>query len=153
MGFNRCTKQLLLFGPPSLGAFGFTNTWTNQGIAQLQLLLGHLCKNEEIGELTNILLETLQLVIGSPLPLFHYPLTQVMKFCTHNWLLNIWEFLLSIHSTIHLERAWILELQRTNDVSLMDSFMMHLPHLPPKTPTRCSRGRHGYRAKPQEGKV
>ena len=25
MGFNRCTKQLLLFGPPLLGAFGLTN--------------------------------------------------------------------------------------------------------------------------------
>ena len=80
-------------------------TWTNQGIALIQLLLGHLCKNEEIGELTNTLLETLQLVIGSSLPLFHYPLSQVLKYCTRNWLLNVWEFLLSIHGTIHLERA------------------------------------------------
>jgi hypothetical protein len=132
MGFNCCTKQLLLFGPPSLGAFGFTNTWTNQGIAQIQLLLGHLRKNEEIGKLTHILLETLQLVIGSSLPLFHYPLTQVLKYCTRNWLLNVWEFLTSIQGKIHLERAWKLELQRTNDVSLMDSFMRHLPHLPLK---------------------
>ena len=35
MGNNRCTKRLLLFGPPSLGALGFTNTWTDQGIAQV----------------------------------------------------------------------------------------------------------------------
>ena len=130
--FNQSAKQLLLFGPPSLSAFSFTNTWTNQGIAQIQLLLGHLRKNEEIGVLTNILLETLQLVIGSSLPHFHYPLTQVLKYCTHNWFLNVWDFLLSIHGTIHLERAWKLELQRTNDVSLMDSFMMHVPHLPPQ---------------------
>ena len=70
----------LLFGPPSLSAIGFTNTWTDQGITQIKLLLGHLRKNEEIGVLTNILWETLQLVIGSSLPLFHYPLTQVLKF-------------------------------------------------------------------------
>ena len=31
-----------------------------------------------------------------------------------------------------------LELQCTNDVSLMDSFMMHLPHLPPKTLKRLN---------------
>ena len=37
MGINRCTKQLLLFGPTSLGAIGFTNTWIDQGIAQVQL--------------------------------------------------------------------------------------------------------------------
>ena len=73
MGFNRSTKQLLLFGPPSLGAIGFTNTWTDQSIAQIQLLLGHLCKNKEIGVLIKILLETLQLVIGSSLLLFHFP--------------------------------------------------------------------------------
>jgi hypothetical protein len=72
-------------------------------------------------------------VIGSSLPLFHYPLTQVLKYCTCNWLPYIWEFLTSIHGKIHLERAWKLEPQRTNDDSLMDSFMMHLPHLPPKT--------------------
>ena len=105
MGFNCCTKHLLLFGSLSLGAFGFTNKWTNQGIAQIQLILGHLRKNEEFGVLTNIILETLQLVIGSSLPLFHYPLTQVLKFCTSNWLLNVWKFLISIHGTIHLERA------------------------------------------------
>ena len=128
--FNQSAKQLLLFGPPSLSAFGFTNTWTDQDIAQIQLLPAHLCKNEEIGVLTNIILQTLQLVIWSSLPLFHYPLTQVLKFCTRNWLLNVWEFLISIHGIIHLERAWKLELQCTNDVSLMDSFMMHLPHFP-----------------------
>ena len=33
MGINRCTKQTLRFGPPSLGALGFTNTCTDQGIA------------------------------------------------------------------------------------------------------------------------
>jgi hypothetical protein len=133
MGFNQCTKQLLLFWPPSLGLVGFTNKSTNQGIAQIQLFLGHLRKNEEIGVLTNILLETLQLVIGSSFPLFHYPLTQVLRFCTRNWLLNVWEFLISIHGTIHLERAWKFELQCTNNVFLMDSFMMHVPHFPPKT--------------------
>ena len=59
MGINRCTKQLLLFGPTSLGATGFTNTWTDQGIAQVQLLMGHLRQHEEIGQLTIILLEIL----------------------------------------------------------------------------------------------
>ena len=108
------------------------------GHCTTQLLLGHLHKNEEIGVLTNILLETLQLVIGSSLPLFHYPLTQVLKYCTRNWLLNVWEFLLSIHGTIYLERAWKLEPQRTNNVFLMDSCMMHVPHLPPKTLKRLN---------------
>ena len=44
-----CTKQTLLFGPPSLGALAFTNTWTDQGIAKVQLLLGHLRQDANIG--------------------------------------------------------------------------------------------------------
>ena len=90
MGINKCTKRLLLFGPPSLGGLGFTNTWTDQGIAQVQLLLGHLCQGQEIGQLLQVLMETLQMVIGSSLPLFHYPIQQVLKFCHCNWLLNVW---------------------------------------------------------------
>ena len=96
MGTNKCTKRLLLFGPPSLGALGFTNTWTDQGIVQIQLLLGHLRQGQEIGQLLQVLMETLQMVIGSSLPLFHYPIHQILMFYHCNWLLNVWEFLLSI---------------------------------------------------------
>jgi hypothetical protein len=111
MGINRCTKQLLLFGPTSLGAIGFTNTWTDQGIAQVQLLMGHLRQQGEIGQLAIILLEILQLVIGSVLPLFSYPLSQVLKYCQRTWLLHVWDFLVSIEDTIHMEHKWTLAIQ------------------------------------------
>jgi hypothetical protein len=133
MGFNRNTKQLILFGPPSLGAIGFTNTWTDQGIAQVQLFLGQIRKKEEIGLLLHIIMENLQLVIGSSHPLFTYPLLQVLKFCPRNWIINVWDFLWSINGTIQLEKSWHLETQRTNDLFLMDTIMNHLPHFPPKT--------------------
>ena len=111
MGVNRCTKQTLLFGPPSLGALGFTNTWTDQGIAQVQLLLGHLHQDADIGKLMQIVMENLQLLIGSALPLFQYPVKQVLQFCSRNWILNVWDFVLSIGGRIHVERAWILKAQ------------------------------------------
>ena len=132
MGSNRCNKQLLLFGPTSLCAIGFTNTWTDQGIAQVQLLMGHLRQQREIGQLTIILLEILQLVIGSVLPLFSYPLLQVLKYCQRTWLLNAWDFLVSFEGTIHLEHKWTLAIQQTHDVFLMDAIMNHTPHFPPK---------------------
>jgi hypothetical protein len=99
VGINKCTKRLLLFGIPSLGALGFTNTWTDQEIAQVQLLLGHLRQGQETGQLLQALMETLQMVIGSSLPLFHYPIHQILKFCHRNWLLNVWEFLFSIQGS------------------------------------------------------
>ena len=138
MGINRCTKQTLLFGPPSLGALGFTNTWTDQGIAQVQLLLGHLHQDADIGELMQIVMENLHLVIGSALPLFQYPVTQVLQLCSRNWLLNVWDFVLSISGIIYLERAWVLEAQQVNDVFLMDQFTFHIPHFTSKTHKRLN---------------
>ena len=44
-------QKLLLFGPPSLGCFGFTDKYTDQGINQLQLFIGHIQLNQEIGTL------------------------------------------------------------------------------------------------------
>ena len=133
MGINRCTKQTLLFGPPSLGALGFTNTWTEQGIAQVQLLLGRLHLDADIGKLMQIVMENLQQVIGSALHLFQYPVKQVLQSSSRNWLLNIWDIVLSIGGRIHLERAWVLEAQQVNDVFLMDQLTSHTPHFTPKT--------------------
>jgi Reverse transcriptase (RNA-dependent DNA polymerase) len=70
MGINRNTKRLLIFGPPLLGGLGFTDTFTDQGISQLQAFIGHIRLNQDIGCLVHILLEHLQLHIGSEDPLF-----------------------------------------------------------------------------------
>ena len=68
MGFNAKTKRLLFFGPPSLGCFGFTDTYTDQGISQVQMFLSsHMRHQDEVGILLQILLEDLQLIIGLPL--------------------------------------------------------------------------------------
>ena len=132
MGINRCTKHLLLCCPTSLGTIGFTNTWTDQGIAQVQLLMGHLRQQEEIGQLTIVQLEILQLVIGSVLPLLSYCLSQVFKYCQRTWLLNVWDFLVPIEGTIHLKHKWTLAIQQTHDIFLMDALMNHTPHFPAK---------------------
>ena len=134
MGINRCTKQLLLFGPTSLGAIGFTNTKKDQGIAQVQLLMGLLCQQGEVGQLTIILLEILQIVIGSVLPLFSYPLSQVLKYCQRTWLLNVWDFLVSIAGTIHLEHKWTLAIQQTHDIFSHGCYKESHTTFPSKSP-------------------
>jgi len=71
MGFNRNTQRT---EPPSLGAFGFTSTHTDQGIHQLMLCscLSVTFQAQEIGNLISILLKNLQLQIG--LEDLHIPL-------------------------------------------------------------------------------
>ena len=67
-GFNKITKRLLFYGPPNLGAFGFTDTYTDQGIAHLQMFLGQLRHDNELAQLMHmhILLEKVQLQMGIP---------------------------------------------------------------------------------------
>ena len=138
MGFNRNTKRLLLFGPPSLGAFGFTDTYTDQGISQLSLFIGHIRCKQEIGTLLQILMEHLQLVIGFGSPLFNYPFNRVSKFCDKTWLTSLWEYVNSIGAVIHLEDEWIILPQREGDIFLMEAFANPRLGLPPKTLKRLN---------------
>ena len=49
------------------GCFGFTDTYMDQGISQVQMFLIHMRHQDEIVILLQILLENLQLIIGLPL--------------------------------------------------------------------------------------
>ena len=83
---NAKTKRLLFFGPPSLGCFGFTDTYMDQGISQVQMLLSHMRHQDEIGILLQILLENLQLIIGLPLlPMTYHP-HQFLRYVEPSWL-------------------------------------------------------------------
>ena len=115
MGFNAKTKRLLFFGPPSLGCFGFTDTYMDQGISQVQMLLSHMRHQDEIGILLQILLEKLQLIIGLPLLPLTYDPQRFLRYLEPSWLKNVWEFIYSIKGHVHLEDCWELGEQRAQD--------------------------------------
>ena len=96
MGFNPMTKWLLFFVPPSLGCFGFTNAYTDQGISQVQMLLNHLHHQDEIGHMIKIMIENAQLAIGLSLrPLMYNPQVFI-RYIESSWITSVWEFLHSI---------------------------------------------------------
>ena len=62
--FNKqMTKRLLFFGPPNLRAFGFTDTFTDQGIAHPTTDVDRP-HNDKIAKTLYISLEQLQLTMG-----------------------------------------------------------------------------------------
>ncbi len=138
MGFNKNTKRLLLIGPQSLGGFGFTDTFTDQGISQLTLFIGHIRLNQEICTLLHILMENMQLVVGFGLPLFGHPFARITKFCDHTWKSCMWEFVDSIGAQLHIEKRWDLLPQRTNDIFLMEVLSSPNFRYPPKTLKRLN---------------
>ena len=119
MGFNKTTKRLLFFGPPELGAYGFTYTWTDQGIAQLQLLLVHLRQENEIAEALHIVIEHVQLQMGVTVKPFQFPIAPLLRYIEPNWVTSVWQFVDHIQRTVHIENAWDLTPQRQGDQCLM----------------------------------
>ena len=55
-GIQFTQKGYYFSAPPSLGSYGFTDTYTDQGIMQLQMLLSHMQHQDEIAKLIMILL-------------------------------------------------------------------------------------------------
>ncbi len=138
MGINRNTKRAILFGPPSLGSQGFTCTYTDQGISQLSMFIGHLRLKQEIGKLIWVLVEHLQLVIGVGEPVFAYNFSKVESYVESNWLTSLWTFSNSIRATIHMEDKWVIQLQRKEDMFLMTALSDRKWALTPKMMKRIN---------------
>ena len=92
--------------------FGFTdtNTDTDQGIFQLQiLLLSHIRCHSKLGLLIRILVERLQLVIISlPKDPFTYSPNIFLSFAERSWITSTWKFIFSLQGAINLEDSWTI---------------------------------------------
>ena len=109
MGFNPITKLLLFFGPPSLGCFGFTNNYTDQGIIRVLVLLSDLRHQDEIGHMIQILTENVQLVIGLSLRFFNVQspsIYTIYRIIPDNECLGVSSFYEGTSSIGGLIRAW-----------------------------------------------
>jgi hypothetical protein len=138
MGFHRNTKRVILFGSPYLGGFGFTDTFTDQGINQLNLFIGHSRLKGDMKKILRILVKNLQLVIGLEETPFQYPFARIERFCEHIWLTSLWKFIDSIDGTLHIEDPWLLRKQRVNDRFIMQAILTSNLNLPSKSLKRIN---------------
>ena len=68
MGISSKTSRKLIFASYHYSGFAFADTWVQQGLQHLQLLIGHLCHQYQVGNLLQINRDTLQLLLGHPFP-------------------------------------------------------------------------------------
>ena len=89
LGLNKNFPLALVHaGPESLG-LGIDDMTMVQGIAQLQLLLGHLNKADQTGTLIKIAVSYLELEIGlGKCPLGH-PHTTTLEHVTMTWVTSV----------------------------------------------------------------
>jgi hypothetical protein len=119
MGVNRNMHRAVVYGPPSHGGLGFRCISTEQGIQQIEHLVGHLRLGDTIGKLIEINLSLHQLTAGISLPLLASPHVKV-PYLTKGWFTSIREFLSSIHASIEINNLCTLLPCRDNDKLLMD---------------------------------
>ena len=130
MGLSSKTDRKLIFVPYHYSGFAIADTWVQQGIQHLQLLLGHFCQHDQVGNLHCINIETLQILIGHPQPPLSYPYKEIRHIAPPSWLTTTWEFLNDFDGIITLTDPWNLPLDRQGDCHLMPKVLSQLVNTP-----------------------
>ena len=130
MGLSSKTDRKLIFAPCHYSGFTISDTWIQQGLQHLQLLLGHLCQLDQVGNLLRINIETLQILIGHPQPPLSYPYKEIRHIAPPSWLTTTWEFLNDIGGTITHIDPWNLPLDRQGYYYLMPKVLSQLVNTP-----------------------
>jgi hypothetical protein len=101
LGFNRNISRDIVFGSPLFGGLGLFNLVTEQGIAQLQLLIRHLRAGTPQGTLFIIGLSWWHLVAGFSTSLWENP-TAKIPYVERTWYTSLKDFLAQINGQIHI---------------------------------------------------
>ena len=121
MGLNRTTATAVRHGPMHLGGFNLFNMETEQGMMKTKLVISHLCKNDEVGQMLAISHDHLQLQAGVPWPVMSRPGTQQRKYVDPCYLSHLWDFMDEIDTHLRFEFDQWLSPQRENDTFIMDT--------------------------------
>jgi hypothetical protein len=120
---NQHTPHAIIFGEQRFGGLNLPDLYTDQGCGQLRLLLGHLRRRDETGQLILIAISHLQLQVGSAKPFFTLPYPHYARWIDSTWLTAIWKHTVQLQMQVEVEHHWLPTLTRENDIMLMDLFM------------------------------
>ena len=80
MGINRMTATAVRHGPTYLGGMETFHLETEQGVQHSKLVLAHMRKNDEVGQMLQISIDHLQLQAGVSWPVLSQPGHQTRKY-------------------------------------------------------------------------
>ena len=129
MGISIKTSRKLVFAPYYYSGFAFADTWIQQGLQHLQLLIGHLCHEDQVVNLLCLNIDTLQILLGYPLPPLSYPYKDIAPIAPSSWHTTTWEFLDDINGSVTLSDPWIIPLNREGDCHIMPTVLSQLFHI------------------------
>ena len=135
LGINRHMPRAVVFGPKAHGGLGLRCFHTEQGIQQIELLIGHVRLQDTIGKLFLATLSMHQLTAGISQPILTAPFAS-LPYLDKGWFTCLRAFLSHVNGSIELPSVRPLSLARVNDCLLMDFFLR--ANLPTTTLQRVS---------------
>jgi hypothetical protein len=122
LGFNRNISLDIVFGSPLYGDLGLFNLVTEQGIAQLQLLIRHLRAGTPQGTFFLIRSSWLHLAAGFSFSLWEHPQVQ-LSYVKRTWYTSLQEFLAKINGCLHIPLATFIHWHPlcVNDTAIMEA--------------------------------
>ena len=122
IGMNRKFPKRVLRGPQEYGGMGDPSYYTIQGYKQLQLLIGHVRDNDEVGTMIRQEIELLQITAGVSKPIMHRESDSEWKHWVEpTWITAIKTFLTGINAGLHFTDEWLPACPRKGDAFIMDS--------------------------------
>ena len=121
LGFNRNISRDIVFGSPLYGGLGLLNLVTEQGIAQLQILIRHLRPGTPQGTLFLIGLSWWHLAAGFSFSLWEHPQVKI-PYVERTWYTSLQDFLAQINGCLHIPLATFIHWHplRVNDTAIME---------------------------------
>ena len=119
MGLNEHFPLMMVHAGPAWLGLGIDDLPTLQGVAQLQLLLGHVNKQDRTGTLILIEQDYLELVIGlGKFPLME-PQIALLDHTPTTWITSICSFLQHQQRKVELRHRRVVPLQSDRDIYIM----------------------------------
>mmetsp|Transcript_24137 Transcript_24137/g.34594 ORF Transcript_24137/g.34594 Transcript_24137/m.34594 type:complete len:1267 (+) Transcript_24137:682-4482(+) len=123
IGLNRHTSRTIVHGPATYGGLGIPDVYSDQGIGQLRLLLGHLRNGDQTSQLLTVAITIMQQRVGSSVLFFNLPYPKYVGWVEKTWLTSLWQFLHITNLKLNIPSVPLPSKQRTHDVFLMSDFI------------------------------
>ena len=119
-GFNRSTPNAVIYGPSHLGGLELRQLAFERGISQVYILLAALRSSGVAQELALIAISWGQFLSGVNYPILSNPRPALPHLDPMVWISQVRDFLGSLDCHIELSQTFLPELQRENDLFLME---------------------------------
>ena len=120
MGVCRNFPRGVAYGPVEEGGLGIPDIYTTQGTGRIATLVENIGSDSLLGELLRTSIEAAKVEIGVGRDLFSLDYPTYSPILTDCWIKHVWEYAHENNITILEETTSNIELQRENDLFLME---------------------------------